>query len=139
MHPSGGAPDPIAFGREVCAWLEVDTPTAPPLIGTYSVIAVGDGLWAVPDAAIDEPLRRALDAPWHRTFAIEEIVLPGPLWLLLCTGLGDAHAYAWIGPTVGITAEQIARAHRAWDAYSIAPAALVGARISHLYSARLAD
>ncbi len=141
-HPIGGAPDPITFARDVCAWLDVElaVPLAP---GPYTAIAlavdtVGDAYWAVPDAAIDGELRSALEEPWHRTFATEEITSAGPLWLLACTGLGDPHLYGWLGPHLGVSVERLAAAHRMWDAYAIEPGAFVGAAITHLYAARWA-
>ena len=141
-HPAGGAADARAFGEAVFEWLAgFDLPGAvpTPISGPCTVVALESqgvtGIWAVPDAAISADLRAALDAPWAPTFAEEEVVMPGQLWLLALCGEGDRALYDWQGPALGVDVAALVAAHRGWDAHFTTAAALKGALVTHCYAA----
>lgn len=145
-HPAGGAHDPLAFGAEIRAWLEVEDgapPTGTLSGGTYTIVAFvadtdGEYLFAVPDTAVDASLRAVLDQPWGHVFAIEEIEVPGPAWIVVLAGVRSPGEYHWLGENLGIDHELFGAAHGVWRQYEIEAADLVGVRVSHLYRARLA-
>ena len=59
-HPPGGAPDPLAFGTQVCAWLDVTQSVAPLATGSYSALAItdthGDWFWVEADPILSAVL-----------------------------------------------------------------------------------
>jgi hypothetical protein len=142
---SAGRPPRHTDGATVFEWLSeaglAQAPKAALEGGPYSVVVLecdgGDtGIWAVPDSAISEALRAALDAPWTPTFADEELAWPGQLWLLALCGEGTRALYDWQGPVLGIDPEALVAAHRGWDAYATDAAALEGATVTRCYHAR---
>lgn len=143
-----GAPDRSTNAETVSAWLAeagmadgASVAAVEPVSVVVLVVDEGGTIsaWAVPDSAIPGAVRAALDGPWHQAFALEEIVEPGPLWLLALTGYGEPRVYGWLGPNHGIDPEVLVAAHDRWAPYAVTDlGALRGANVTRCYVAHLA-